>query len=123
MIKRRQSDYYRLLGEADREADCSGFILFLLDATHDALAQAIGDASTDTTNPQTPVETPVETPVKTPERILSLLRAKPTCTLADLAATVGKSQRAVERAVARLQEHGRVRRIGPRKGGRWEVLG
>lgn len=40
VIKRRQEDYYRLLGEADRAADCTAFILFLLDAIHESLQQA-----------------------------------------------------------------------------------
>lgn len=122
VIKRRQSDYYRLLGEADQAADCTGFIGFLLDAIHDALEQAIEGAFASGTDQKAPVETPVETPVRTPERILAVLAAHPSCTLADVAANVGKSLRAVERAVARLQQQGRLRFVGPRKGGRWEVL-
>ena len=40
VIKGRQADYYRLLGETDRAADCTAFIVFLLDAIHDALQPA-----------------------------------------------------------------------------------
>jgi ATP-dependent DNA helicase RecG len=43
-------------------------------------------------------------------------------TLAELAAKIGKSLRAVERATARLVKEGKLRFVGPRKGGRWEVL-
>jgi hypothetical protein len=55
-----------------------------------------------------PAETPVEVPVnvpsiaggKTPERILAVLAAQPTCALAVVAGRLGKSVRAMERAVA-----------------------
>lgn len=131
VIKHRQPEYYRLLGQADKAGDCTGFIGFLLDAIHDALRQAVDDALTDAGDRATPVETPVETPVKvpspavgkTPERILAVLAAHPACTLAEVATRLGKSVRAVERAVARLRQEGRLRYVGPRKGGRWEVPG
>lgn len=126
VIKRRQADYYRLLGEADQAGECSGFIGFLLDAIFDVLKQAIDASLTGAGSSTAPVETPVQTPVKaaikTPERILTVLAAHPSCTLAEVATSVGKSVRAVERAVAHLQQQGRLRFVGPRKGGRWEVL-
>lgn len=43
-------------------------------------------------------------------------------TLAEVAHSIGKSTSAVERAVAKLVEQGRLRFVGPRKGGYWEVL-
>lgn len=122
VIKRRQADYYRLLGEADQAGDCSGFISFLLDAILDALRQAIDASLAGAGTPvETPVQTPVELDARTPDRILAVLKAHPTYTLADVAKRVGKSLRAVERAASRLQEQGRLRFVGPRKGGRWEV--
>lgn len=66
--------------------------------------------------------TPVKTPVKTPDRIVELLREHPHMTLAEVAAQIGKSLRAVERAAAKLTSEGRLRYVGPRKGGHWEVL-
>jgi ATP-dependent DNA helicase RecG len=71
---------------------------------------------------KTPVETPVKTPVKTPARILELFAARPGMTLAEVAETIGKSQSAVERASAKLVKVGKLRYVGPRKGGHWEVI-
>ncbi|HQF39538.1 MAG TPA: ATP-binding protein [Opitutaceae bacterium] len=75
-----------------------------------------------------PVKTRVETPekslrapVKTPEQILAVLTANPAATLAAVAARIGKSPSAVERAAAKLVKAGRLRHIGPAKGGHWEV--
>ena len=72
-----------------------------------------------------PQETRVEikgTRVETARRILQVLRENPEMTLAEVATTIGKSVSAVERASAKLVEAGYLRRIGPRKGGRWEVV-
>jgi ATP-dependent DNA helicase RecG len=63
-----------------------------------------------------------ETLVKTPDRILQLLREKPTMTLAEVATTIGKSLSAVERASAKLVKTGQLKHIGPQKGGHWEVV-
>ena len=70
---------------------------------------------------ETQVETQVETRVETPDRIIELLRAHPHLTLVEVAARIGKSVSAVERATAKLTSEGRLRRVGPRKGGHWQV--
>jgi len=74
------------------------------------------------TRVKTPVKTRVKTPVKTADAILALLREQPGLRLADVAEALGKSTSAVERATRKLREEGRVRYVGPQKGGRWEVL-
>ena len=73
---------------------------------------------------QTPVETPVETQtrVETPDRILELLGANPEMTLGEVANAINRSLTAVERASAKLVKERRLRHVGPRKGGHWEVL-
>lgn len=63
-----------------------------------------------------------KTPVEAPERMLELARAGPSLTLAEIAKAIAKSLRAVERASAKLVKQGRLKHVGPRKGGRWEVL-
>ena len=73
------------------------------------------------TEVKTTVETTVKTTVKTPERILELLAANPNLTLAEVATAIGKSLRAVERASKKLVDEGRLRYVGPKKGGHWEV--
>ena len=64
-----------------------------------------------------------KTPVKTPERILEVLGVNPHFTLAEVADRIEKSLSAVERASAKLVKEGRLRYVGPRKGGHWEILG
>jgi predicted HTH transcriptional regulator len=68
-------------------------------------------------------KTLVETPVKTPVKILAILKDHPEYSLADVAAAIGLSLSAVERAAAKLVKLGKLRRVGPSKGGYWEILG
>jgi len=63
----------------------------------------------------------VETQVKTPDQILQILDEKPEMTLAEVAQKIGKSLSAVERASSKLVKAGRLRFVGPKKGGHWEV--
>lgn len=63
-----------------------------------------------------------KTSVKTPEKILQLLEENPAMTLAQVAAEIEKSLRAVELASSKLVKAGWLRYVGPQKGGHWEVL-
>ena len=66
--------------------------------------------------------TSVKTPVKTPDATIDILREHPAYTLAEVAEILEKSTSAVERAARKLREHGRLRHIGPQKGGHWEII-
>nr|WP_280639602.1 Fic family protein [Aeromonas veronii] len=128
VIKARQDHYYQQLSQADRRSDCTEFILFLLEALRDALAQAISiqpaavSPHQEKMRVEMKVETQVEKRTKTPQVILAELTTEPTITLKQVAERIGKSTSTVERAVAVLVKDGRLRFVGPRKSGRWEVL-
>ncbi len=64
----------------------------------------------------------VEMPVKTPDKILAVLADTPDVSLSELAYIVEKSVRTVERVVAKLVTEGKLRHVGPKKTGHWEVL-
>jgi predicted HTH transcriptional regulator len=59
---------------------------------------------------------------ETGARILLLLAQSPTLTAPELAQRLGLSTRAVEKQLAKLKTRNRLRRVGPSKGGHWEVL-
>ena len=67
------------------------------------------------------MKTPAKTRVKTDDQMLTLLRRRPVLTLAEVAAQLSKSFSAIERAARKLREAGRLRYVGPQKGGHWEV--
>ena len=60
--------------------------------------------------------------VKTDARILELLRTDGHLAISDLATALELSTRAIEKQLRKMQNSGRLRRIGPDKGGHWEVL-
>ena len=84
---------------------------FPFPARYLAALAAVGDAGA-----------PVKTPVKTPVKIIACLKENPQMSLSEVAQAIGKSLSAVERASAGLVRAGKLRRIGPAKGGHWEVL-
>ncbi|WP_041193316.1 winged helix-turn-helix transcriptional regulator [Candidatus Symbiobacter mobilis] len=55
------------------------------------------------------------------QQILTLIRQNPAITLPELARSMGKSLRTIERRVGKLKKHA-LRRIGSDKTGHWEVL-
>jgi ATP-dependent DNA helicase RecG len=59
---------------------------------------------------------------KTEEQIVGLLSEKPGSTIPELAETLDLTTRAVEKQIARLRKDGRLRRVGSRKAGHWEIL-
>ena len=60
--------------------------------------------------------------MKTSAQILNLLREQPRLTLAEAATVLGKSQSAIARSAKKLREEGRLRYVGPQKGGHWKIM-
>ena len=59
---------------------------------------------------------------KSKEKILALLSSNPHATTADLLAETGLSVSGVEKNIRELKALGKLKRIGPDKGGHWEVV-
>lgn len=63
-----------------------------------------------------------ETGEKTVEKIQLLIRQNSRITQQELMKKTGLSRRGVEWNLAKLKEKGLLRRIGPDKGGHWEIV-
>ncbi len=107
----------RLMREAGHEPPT----LTLRDGAVVVTFELLGNTTGETPQ-ETPLKTPQETPQKLPETILHLLRGQPELSSAQIAPLLGKSESAVKRAIRKLRESGRLTRVGPDKGGRWNVL-
>ena len=68
------------------------------------------------------VEGLLEGLVESQKKILVLVKAKPNISKRDLAAAVGISATAIDKNIAALKAKGLLSRIGPDKGGHWEVV-
>jgi ATP-dependent DNA helicase RecG len=53
---------------------------------------------------------------------MRLLGDRPEITSSELAAELGITGKGVEWQLSRLRTSGRIRRVGPDKGGHWEVV-
>ena len=70
---------------------------------------------------KTNLKTNLKTSQKNEERILAAMKARPDVTVSELAEATGLSVAGVKWNIRKLKAAGRLRRIGPDKGGHWEV--
>ena len=63
----------------------------------------------------------VEKTTRTVEKILKILSNTPSITVREMSEILGLSRRGVEEQIKSLKQKGVIRRIGPDKGGHWEV--
>lgn len=116
VIRDNQSAYYRALESSDQQGDCSGFILFMLEAIENTLK---GNALINA-----PKNAPVNLAgLKTPAAILALVRHNNGITRDEMAELMGKDIRTIARAIKKLQEAGTLKRVGSKKAGHWEIMG
>jgi ATP-dependent DNA helicase RecG len=90
-----------------------------------AVSPKSGEPSTEAdgkSSVKSSVKASVKTSVKTSEKILQAILENAEITITVLAARVGITTRSVERNIQKLQKEKRLCRIGPDKGGHWEVL-
>jgi len=109
VIRVRQTDYYQALAEADKAGNSTVFIEFMLQALQDTLMEALAKTSEKASE-------------KTSEKIVAALIRNSSMTIAELAKNVGVTTRSIERNLQKLQDQGRLRRVGADKGGYWEVV-
>jgi len=113
LVRDRQAGYCAALNAANATGHAAApFVVFMLTAIRDALAEAAADSAAPGCQ---------KTAQKSSQKILALLRADPELTIAALGARLGLSGRAVKNHLANPKALDRLRRIGPDKGGRWEV--
>ena len=67
-------------------------------------------------------KTTQKTTQKTAQKILDILAKNPSATRAELASAAGLSPDGVKWNLDKLKKSGKIRRIGPDRGGHWEVV-
>jgi len=80
----------------------------------------------DTLDKNAPANASLNAPVnlkelKTPEAVLACVVENRDVTRQEMADRIGKDIRTIARAIKRLQESGRLKRVGSDKAGHWEV--
>ena len=75
----------------------------------DLLSQEAGEKTRDKTRE------------KTRDKILELIRVDPCISMENIATSLGLTRKGVEWQVRKLKQSGLLRRVGPDKGGYWEL--
>ena len=60
--------------------------------------------------------------VKSSVKIIEMMKENPEITIPMIAEMLHKTTRAIEKSIAKLQSNGFVKRVGPDKGGHWEIM-
>lgn len=119
-----QQEYYQAIRASSAAGECGPFIDFMLDKilrTLKAKGKAYEISAAETAE-KTNKKTDKKTNKKTTEKIMSVMKAMPDVTLAELANATGLSVAGVRWNVRKLKDANLIRRVGPDKGGHWEVI-
>ena len=83
-------------------------------------SERTGDVATGNVN--NGVESTQKSTQKSTQRIIALMKDNPYITTQEIADQIGIIRRGVAKHIKKLQEKGIIRRVGPDKGGHWEVI-
>lgn len=81
------------------------------------IAQSVSEKMSGETTVKTTVKSGLKSTVKT----LELIKENPLITIPELAIALNKSKSAIEKQIVKLKENQQLERIGPDKGGYWQV--
>ena len=88
----------------------------------DVVENVVGKDVDDVEKPSDVVENVVENKENVVENILASISKNSNISTKELAAMCSLSERQVQRIMAKLKKQGVIRRIGPDKGGHWEII-
>lgn len=103
MIWENQSAYYKAIEESTENTDSEIFVDFMLEVILNAIKSR---------------NDPVNDPVN---QVLEIIKRTPNLSYNQIAIKIGKSPATVKRALSKLKESNRIKRIGSDKNGHWEV--
>jgi len=107
---------YLILGAYDNGGKTGGKV------GGDVVENIAGKDLNDVEKPSGVVENVVENKGNVVENILASISKNSNISTKELAAMYSLSERQVQRIMAKLKKQGVIRRIGPDKGGHWEII-
>lgn len=119
-----KEEYIKALVATREEGDLSIFRNFMTETMIAHLSRDIA-TYTESIGESEPIIEKAATPTKpkkTRDKIIDLLRQNPKLSATALAAEIGISAKGIQRHLANLKAEGILYRIGPDKGGQWQIL-
>lgn len=120
LVKENQEGYYAALGASDASGDSSEFLVFMLSMIDAALDDVIQTQERSSASAGASSGIKGEAAMVR-ARVLALLKANPTMTMAQIGEELGISRRQAERIAASLKAEGLLVRVGANRNGHWEV--
>ena len=108
-----QQEYYQAIRASTAAGECGPFIDFMLDKilrTLKAKGKAYETAAAEKSSQ------------KSSQKIIGVMKSMPDVTLTELANATGLSVAGVKKNIRKLKDANLIRRVGPDKGGHWEVV-
>ena len=112
VIKDNQEQYYKALEQSDAVSDSSSFVEFMLYAIDNSISE----------NVLVNVSKNVLVNLKPVDAVLQLIKDNVHITRKEMAYQIGKDIRTIGRAIKKLQESGKLKRICSAKTGYWEII-
>ena len=111
IVKQHQQDYYDAIAQSDSQGNNTIFIIFMLRC----ILQTIKEQQKVTDKVAYKVTD------KSEDKLLNIIRATPAITIPQLMQMLSLSDSGVRKILRRLQQQGRIVRIGANKNGYWQV--
>lgn len=111
IVKQHQQDYYDAIAQSDSQGNSTIFITFMLRC----ILQTIKEQQKVTDKVAYKVTD------KSEDKLLNIIRATPAITIRQLMQMLSLSDSGVRKILRRLQQQGRIVRIGANKNGYWQV--
>jgi ATP-dependent DNA helicase RecG len=84
--------------------------------------KSVNSGHTGTVNEKTSMKTSTKTSMKTGKLITELVYENPSISISELARITGLTRQGVAWNIGKLKEKGVLKRVGPAKGGHWQVI-
>ena len=134
LMYEKRAQYYNTLQNAQRKNDSGEFIEFILSAILDAVEMQVNQINKPTPDTESSDKKEINEFVenahefvekfvdnKTQRSILRLMAAQPKISAMRIAEELRISSRGVQKNISELKKRGLIERVGPAKGGHWQV--
>ena len=112
IVKQHQQEYYNAIAQSDAQGNSTVFIDFMLRCILQTIQeqQKVTDKVTD------------KVADKSENKILDLIRMNSSVTISEMMQKLSLSDSGIRKILRKLQQEGRVARIGANKNGHWEII-
>ena len=112
IVKQHQQEYYNAIAQSDAQGNSTVFIDFMLRC----ILQTIQEQQKVTDKVMDKVTD------KSENKILDLIRKNPSVTIPEMMQKLSMSDSGIRKILRKLQQEGRVVRVGANKNGHWEII-